>query len=161
MANDTIGYSRVYTDNDWGSPLEGFYVTDISVSDSSRVIESPVELGTTMFDNKVLDPIKIRVEGYIKHEDFDSVITKIEDMAWDRSWNFYSVVTKSRAYKNLILKTRIDSQKRDMFDVISYTLEFVEVLFSEVQESVSSLRMSMCYNVTDGDTKSCGGISKL
>lgn len=163
--SEKIGVATIYTDNNWGSKLEGFHITNIVAHDKSECIDSPVELGKVLFDNKVLSPIRIRVEGYIKHEDFDSTLGAIEKMAWNRSWDFYSICTKTTAYKNLVLLTNVQTQSSDKFDVIALTLEFSEVLTSEDteemrDETVGELKMSECFDVCDNDTSAGGGMSK-
>lgn len=162
---EQLGIATIYTDNDWNSELEGFHITNIVVHDKSECIDSPVELGKVLFDNKVLSPIRIRVEGYIKHEDFYDVINWIKEMAWNRSWDFYSICTKSAAYKNLVLLTNVETQSSDKFDVVAYTLEFSEVLTSEDtndkrQETIQTTSLPDTFDVCDRDTGAGGGMSK-
>jgi hypothetical protein len=64
----------VCSDNKWKDPITAFFPFKFETSRPSRVIRAPVESGQAAADNKVLDPIVIKVTGkYMRYADgYDS-----------------------------------------------------------------------------------------
>lgn len=114
---------------DYGSePIKEFKVTEIEPSPSSRMIGSPVETGTMSFDNKVIDPITVKVVGMCHVSMYDKVYNKFLDMLENREWSFVSVVSKVQTYSKLMLTRMPHRETSDKHDVVEITLEFTQVI---------------------------------
>lgn len=120
------------TDNNGKNRLRGFNCTRIRPRKSANVIGAPVETGQMSFDNKVINPTEIVLEGIVVMTDTDNdpqnTISKIEEMLSNRKFQFYSITTDAQTYKNLILKECPSTNDRDTPDFVTYELTFVEAL---------------------------------
>lgn len=88
--------ANIYSDNNFGSKIDIFKSTKVKVEKRSRVIKAPVENGQQSFDNKVIDPIIIRVTGVIDCTDpnSDNALDVIDKMFFSRDFEFYSVSSR-------------------------------------------------------------------
>lgn len=96
----------------------------------SRVIKAPIEGGAQSFDNKVRDPIEVKIVGKINllEERAQRDIATIVDMYRNRDFKFYSVTTKDNAFDRMILRSAVDKTDDKEFDLVTYELEFVEAM---------------------------------
>lgn len=133
----------IFKDNDWGSIVKGFNVMRISATRNARVIAAPVETGQMSFDNKVVDPLRVSVEGIIEIEpdgawESTKAVGDINKMLADRSFNFYSVSDGENFYNNLILQECPAIRDVKQVDFLVFTLTFVEALLVQKQAEASS-----------------------
>ena len=135
-----MNYVKVFSDNDFGDEIAEFKPIECEVSLQSRVSDAPIESGRKSLDNKVLDPIVIKMIGKVNAflDDGIKAVAQIKKMYADREYNFYSVTCKDGAFNNLILQNAPHKETSDSFDVVIYTLEFKEALI--VQGSTKSTK---------------------
>lgn len=126
-------------DGDSYSEVDGFAPFKVKVEKTSNIIGAPVETGQISFDNKVKMPKKITVEGQIDFDwnsDEENDANEILTQMWEnRKFEFYCVVTKEKAYKNLVLKDMISENDTEKFDLTKCTLVFLEVLLVQSNKS--------------------------
>lgn len=122
--------ANIYSDNNFGSKIDIFKSTKVKVEKRSRVIKAPVENGLQSFDNKVIDPIVIRVTGVIDCTDpnSDNALNVIDKMFFNRDFEFYSVSSKDGSYDNLILQDAPRDEDSDRPDWAVFELVFVEAM---------------------------------
>ena len=120
----------IYAGENFTNEVTGFSPFECTVTLPSRVIKAPVEGGAMSFDNKVRDPITIKIVGKInlQNDDADKAVRTIKDMYNNRNFSFYSVSTKDSFYGKMILQTVVDRTSQEEFDIVTYELEFVEAM---------------------------------
>lgn len=126
----------VYTDNKWDGELDKFYPFRAEVVRKTRMAMAPIETGTKSIDNKVLDPIVIKVVGKVGRIgetdkllfDTDSTYRYINSMVDNKSSPFYSVSTTDGFYNNLTMSgARLIGESKEI-DQTEVELEFTELL---------------------------------
>lgn len=120
----------IYAGESFTNEVVGFNPFECAVTLPSRVIKAPVEGGAMSFDNKVRDPIAIKIVGKIdlSSDDADKAVRTIKDMYHNRDFSFYSVSTKDSLFDKMILQTAVDKTSQEEFDLVIYELEFVEAM---------------------------------
>lgn len=135
--------------------LEGFRILSVNIIEKSTMIESPVESGIRVVDNKVIMPVKIRVSGIcdnvrgnIQNKDdkvIQEIITSAKEVYADiyemlRNKDFeetdngirpvtYTIATKGLIYRNMVLTEVSQVNDAEHLLVIPVTLTFTELLF--------------------------------
>lgn len=137
--------------------LEGFRILSVNVIEKSTMIESPVESGIRVVDNKVIMPVKIQVSGICDNvrgnikldEETNKITQDISTSAKDvystiyamlREKDFeetdngirpktYTIATKGLIYRNMILTEVSQVNDAEHLLVIPVTLTFTELLF--------------------------------
>lgn len=111
-----------------------FKPTDINVDESNEMTNSPLESGIRHLDHKVFNPTKIEVVGYVSAyevDEFKAIANRMMDeMDFNKACCWVS--SKSETYDNLIMVGLKESDKKDMFDQIEFTLSFMEALIENV-----------------------------
>lgn len=138
-------------DNKWRDPITAFFPFKFEVNRPSRVIRAPVESGQAAADNKVLDPIVIKVTGkYMRYaEGYDSsgydehgryrashIIPKLADS----KDILRSVISPDGFYNNLSVTDVTNISETSEVDLITCTITLEEVLL--VNEENSKTPMS-------------------
>ena len=120
----------IYADKNFNDEIVLFSPVECIFTLPSRVIKAPVEGGAMSFDNKVRDPITIKIIGEINLalEGAEEAVRKIWEMYHNREFSFYSVSTKDAMLSNVILQNAIDRTSDKKFDIATYELEFVEAM---------------------------------
>ena len=120
----------IYAGENFTYEVTGFSPFECTAILPSRVIKAPVEGGSMSFDNKVRDPITIKIVGKInlQSDDADKTVRTIKDMYHNRDFSFYSVSTKDSFFGKMILQTAVDKTSQEEFDLAIYELEFVEAM---------------------------------
>ena len=120
--------------------ISGVFYFSTNVNKRARMIRHPVESGGYVFDNKVIEPIKVTVscESYALpgRREFEALRTKLNEMWRNRTFNFYSVTTTEDSYDNMSLvgcSHRANAEKPDALD---FNLEFEEVLLGSSTPAV-------------------------
>lgn len=128
--------TMVYSDNNFKIPVNGLNCIKFTISRTSNVISAPIESGQKSLDNKVKNPVEVKVTGIVElisAEDYSNfAVSRINEMYANRKFEFYSVQTDDDAFKNLILKDCPYTVDADRPDFKVYELTFVEAML--VQE---------------------------
>lgn len=114
-----------------GNVIEDISLTDIESKMPTRLISSPIEDGSTRFDNKVIDPELVYVKGFITSSNSDKVVSKLHEMKNSRDMKFCSVFSKFDVYENLSVEDFSISDSADMFDVSKVTIRLKQVLITK------------------------------
>lgn len=125
-----------------------FKPTDVHADESNEMTNSPLESGIRHLDHKVFNPTKIEVVGYVSAyevDEFKSIANRMMDeMDFNKALCWVS--SKSETYENLIMVGLKESDKKDMFDQIEFTLSFMMALIEDVDSN----------NDGNSDTKQSG-----
>lgn len=127
----------VFSSNKSSNPIKGFSVDKVRQVLKARVIAAPVETGQQSFDNKVLDPYDVIVEGCVVIDDegqWKKTIDTLEKMYANRDFEFYSVSDGVNYYENLILTELPIERDCSRYDIISIEMKFVQAMLVQKQE---------------------------
>ena len=125
--------SYICKDDSGQEPITGFSIDAINVKRDSDVIAAPVESGQQSFDNKVIKPMEIVVNGSIYREDATGALSSILEMYASRKFKFYSVQDGDDLYPNLILKSCPLTRNTEKIDLNMVELVFVEAMLIQEQ----------------------------
>lgn len=106
------------------------------VRETSMVMKHPVETGTMIADNHIINPIEINLSLFIGSEFYNSVYTQIRQ-AYIAGTSL-SVQTRTGVYGNMIIADMPHTEDTDTFDAVIMALHLTEVIFV-VPNSVSPL----------------------
>ena len=124
--------------NTSGSEIWAFLFT-IDDSRSAKMISSPVETGKYVFDNKVIMPRVIDLRGIIPmahNGDFENwtpqkCLDDLKKAFEDRSYNTYTVVTKTESIPNLVVDNLRYSYTSEKFDAVDVNITLKELITSK------------------------------
>lgn len=146
--------ANIYKSAKAGSnPVDGFSVDKVRQVLKARVIAAPVETGQQSFDNKVLDPFDIVVEGCVVIDDegkWKKTIQTLRQMYANRKFEFYSASDGVNYYDNLILVELPIERDVSRYDVVSIEAKFVQAMLVQAKEQKSSS------NSEDSSTRNLG-----
>lgn len=130
--------ANIYNSSKAGnSPVEGFSVDKVRQVLRARVISAPVETGQRSFDNKVLDPFDILVEGCVVIDDkgkWKKTIQTLRQMYANRKFEFYSASDGANYYDNLILTELPIERDVSRYDIVSIEIKFVQAMLVQIDE---------------------------
>lgn len=138
-----INKVAVYTDNKWNGELSKFYPFRADVIRKTRMMMAPIETGTNSIDNKVLDPIVIKIVGKVGRigeasgllYDTDETYRYISSMVDNKKSPLYSVATTDGFYNNLSMSgARLIGEAKEL-DQTEVELEFTEILLVQGESS--------------------------
>lgn len=133
--------ANIYKSSKAGSnPVEGFSVDKVRQVLKARVIAAPVETGQQSFDNKVLDPFDIIVEGCVVIDDegkWKKTIQTLRQMYANRKFEFYSASDGVNYYDNLILTELPIERDVSRYDIVSIEAKFIQAMLVQAKEQSS------------------------
>ena len=112
---------------EWG---DVFNITNIDVDRTADAIMSPIELGTKVFDNKVIQPLHVTLNAIVKCRYWEAVWDKLLTMFNNRTYNFYDVYTKGELIDNLMLTKVSRVETVDKYDAVEVRLEFIQIVYA-------------------------------
>lgn len=152
MAKTTGNY--ICSDAKCQNPIKGFKCMKVSPVRQSQVIKAPVETGQKSFDNKVIEPLEVRVTGFVDKHDSENpdTVAKLNAMLANRKFEFYSVLTENDMYQNLILQSCPSTIDSGTPDLISYELVFVEAMLIQNRNNRTPANKQNTNTVKSGNT---------
>lgn len=108
--------------------IESLPVMKISIHSPTKVARHPVESGSVIMDNKVIQPTEIVAECFLYIADYSDQIERLLAALDDKSDFTYEIRTKTDTHENLILEDMKEEHVKDKFDVVHITLNFVEMM---------------------------------
>lgn len=136
-------------------------INNIRDSQTSKLIGAPVESGSMVFDNKVIMPRKVDVNGIVSFvsrtngdRDPQAIFDAVEKMFSERSYNTFTIVSKSKVISNMICETCEITDTTDKYDAVEIALTFKELLVADA--SWRSKRIDSASSGDDNDTTSSG-----
>lgn len=103
----------------------------VNVIETSKVMEHPVEDGTTITDHRVLMPDEIELSLILSGSNFRSVYQQIKQIY--RAGTLLTVQTKTDTYSNMIISDMPHDESGDMFDAVLIAVRMKQVLFVTAQ----------------------------
>lgn len=122
------------------------------VLEDSRLMEHPVETGSTIVDHAVILPIEIEFALLLVGSDFRDVYQQLRQ-AWLAKDKFV-IQTRTGTYPDMVLMSIPHDETSDMYDAIAMAVKFKEVKF--VTPVFESLPAASVKNPADADTKQAG-----
>lgn len=133
----------------YSEEIEGLYFAKIGGNSSARLISHPIETGAIIYDQKYVEPSRLNVSVKVPVNLIQDMEFEFSEMLKDRTLRKdgkkktpYSVVAKATEYKNLSLVNYAHDETSDAFDLIDYTLQFQELLFSTTKGHKETLNPS-------------------
>ena len=132
---DSEGQNKVFVTKDGETEpiLSGFRFTHVNPHLNSRLIGHPVEDGTTVFDNKVVDPRRISITGTVFYSDRET-FKKIDEMQQSKEFAFYMIESYSDAYYNMALERASIRESAESPFAAEVHLDFLEILKVKAQK---------------------------
>lgn len=97
------------------------------VKETAKVMEYPVETGAVISDHKVNNPTEIEMLFIIPSDAYSTAFQEIRN-AWLNA-TMLSVQTRVGTYRNMIIADRPHEEDPEMFNAITQSIRFKEVLF--------------------------------
>lgn len=139
---------EVYIDNQFGNAID-IDIVHIEVGKHAEAINSPVETGTKVFDNKVIQPITVDMEVVAEAGNY-AIHNIIDTMLKNRTYQFYTIGTKEGVYSNMMMVDASHTEEDSKFDKIVYKLQFVEILIAS--SSTQSFSVNKTASASDATT---------
>ena len=110
---------------------------DISVKEDSKVMEHPLENGSTIIDHRIILPIVIDIVFILPVGYYYTIYETMKQFFLNGT--LLSVQTRSSTYTNMFIKSMPHKENAEMYDRISMSVRFEEVQFApEIQSQVVS-----------------------
>lgn len=127
FAADVVGifddnFNAVFTD---ARPIKA------KVNESSKVMEHPVETGSTITDNTIILPVDIELSLMLPSIVYTNVYEQIKSLFKNRT--LLTVATRTAQYSNMIISDMPHDEDPELFDVIALALKLKEVQFVTAQ----------------------------
>jgi hypothetical protein len=113
-------------DADFNQVFGGARPMKATVSETSKVMEHPVETGVTITDHRIIMPVEIELSMLIGL-DYRSVYQQIKQL-W-RNATLLTVQTRTDSYPNMLISDIPHDETGEMFDVAPLAIKMREVLF--------------------------------
>lgn len=123
MTTDVVG---IY-DEDFNQLIPEGRPIKASIVEPSKLMEHPLEDGSTVVDHRILQPAEVELTIIADHE------------LWQRYYAIYgeaelvTIQTKSTTYDNMVIESINSDETTDVFDRVPIVLKFKEVVFVETQ----------------------------
>jgi hypothetical protein len=123
MTTDVVG---IY-DEDFNQLVPEGRPIKASIVEPSKLMEHPLEDGSTVVDHRILQPAEVELTIIADHE------------LWQRYYAIYgdaelvTIQTKSTTYDNMVIESINSDETPDVFDRVPIVLKFKEVVFVETQ----------------------------
>lgn len=101
------------------------------VYEAARVMDHPVESGSTMTDHRVIDPIEIEIYLVMSGDDYRDTYNQIKDL-YNRA-TLLVVQTRSGSYSNMLISALPHDESPDTYDTINLSLRLREAILVTVQ----------------------------
>lgn len=123
MTTDVVG---IY-DEDFNQLIPEGRPIKASIVEPSKLMEHPLEDGSTVVDHRILQPAEVELTIIADHE------------LWQRYYAIFgeaelvTIQTKSTTYDNMVIESINSDETPDVFDRVPIVLKFKEVVFVETQ----------------------------
>lgn len=102
-----------------------------TVSETSKVMEHPVEDGTVITDHRIVQPTSIELSMIVSGAFFRSVYQQIKQVFTDG--RLLTVQTKTSSYTNMLIEEMPHTEDADLFDAVAVAIKLKEVKFVTAQ----------------------------
>ena len=109
----------------------------VSVKPTSKLMEHPVETGSTVVDHRVIQPLEIELAVFLmskgNFQDYRSVYAQLKQ-AFEKG-DLLTVQTRAASYANMVIYEIPHTEDADVFDAIAVAVKLREVKYIEPQYS--------------------------
>lgn len=112
-------------------------VQSCDVSCRAQLIKHPVETGSSVFDDKVLEPRVITIRAYVSAKD-KATRDKLDEYWRNRGFRFYTITTRAGTFENFCCEECSHSEGNSKLDALDYTIRFCEILKATGRPKVAS-----------------------
>lgn len=131
MVTEQINEAYIYPNQDVIADTLDVRIIEINPMPSSRCTQAPATNGLNINDNKVRNPIKVKVRCSLvidKGGEYRETLRKINSMQESQDTIFSSVLSHTDYYRNLTLIESPHRENVDSFDVYEFDLMFQEII---------------------------------
>jgi len=125
----------------------------MSYSETSRMMEHPIESGSIVVDHKVFMPATVEAVFIIQSEDYRSVYDQIES-----AYSNNTIVTiqgKAKSFNNMVLSSKLHDESSEIYDTIQVVVKFTELFIAQITKT---LTVSSVASPNDSDTINDGNL---
>ena len=101
------------------------------VKEEAKVMEHPLEDGSSITDHKIILPIEIELSVVVQADDFKSVYDKIKQFYLGNE--LLEVQTKTGTYSSMVIQSMPHDETADMFDTVAIAMKLKEVKLVQPQ----------------------------
>ncbi len=102
-----------------------------TVKPASKMMEHPVESGTTTDDHRIFLPIEIELSMILSSAAYRDTYSQIQEAYLKNQ--LFNVQTKASTYPNMLIAEMPHEENADIFDALMLTLKLKEVVFVKAQ----------------------------
>ena len=115
------------------------HIYDIQHSPTAKLIESPIETGGVMFDNKVQNPIRVTVKGWVRGKDSEELFATANRYYKSRSQkDVVTIFTKTMVYGNMCLVEMPTHESAEKLTIYDVTFGFTQLMLVKGQPKTGS-----------------------
>jgi len=103
----------------------------LTISETAKVMEHPVETGATITDHRIINPIEIEYICVIQSPDYRSVYQQIRQIY--QNAGLLTVQSKTASYEHMLISEIPHEENPDYFDAIQIIIKMKEVFFITAQ----------------------------
>lgn len=118
------------------------------VKEEAKVMEHPLEDGSSITDHKIILPIEIELSLVIQADDYKSVYDKIKEYYLGNE--LIAVQTRTGEYSSMVIQSMPHDETADMFDTVAIAMKLKEVKL--VQPQFGSLPPKKVANPNNSST---------
>ncbi len=126
MATVSADQVAVWRQDDFSQVFQAARPIKATVSEEAKLMEHPVENGSTITDHRVIAPVEIQLSLVLASWDYRDVYHSIRALFRDST--LLVVQTATGCYINMIISGLPHEESPDMMDAISLTLKLKEVV---------------------------------
>ncbi len=123
-----------------------------SVSPSNTFAQHPVEDGTVVSDNKIINQVRISIPMVLDSNDYKDVYKAIQDTS--NNAVKLSIQTRVATFNKMYIESFPSEESAAMFDTVSMTVNFIEQITGTIV--TKKLVSSDVLNQSDVDTEDRG-----
>lgn len=97
------------------------------VRETSMVMSHPVETGTILSDNHIINPIEIQMLMFVSSDNYNLIYGQLKQAFV--AANSFTVQTRTGVYPNMIISDMPHREDSEMYDAIFIAIRFKEVLY--------------------------------
>jgi len=123
-----------------------------SVAPSNSFAQHPVEDGTVVSDNKIINQVRISIPMILDSNDYKDVYKAIQDAS--NNTTMLSIQTRVSTFNKMYIESYPSEESAAMFDTVSMTVSFIEQITGTIV--IKKLASPDVSNDSDVDTENRG-----
>lgn len=123
-----------------------------SIAPSNTFAQHPIEDGTVVSDNKIINQVRISIPMILDSNDYKDVYKSIQDAS--NNSTMLSIQTRVTTFDRMYIESYPSEESASVFDTVSMTVNFIEQITGTVV--TKKLASSDVSNNSDVDTENRG-----